>query len=96
MWKLGKLWVLLRKELALVWAMLRDPRAPAAAKLTAILAVLYVVSPVDLVSDLIPVLGWIDDGVIAVLLLKLAMRFLPPDVHAALKARLAQRASTVR
>jgi uncharacterized membrane protein YkvA (DUF1232 family) len=96
MWKLGKLWVLLRSELALVWAMLRDPRAPAAAKLTAILAVLYVVSPVDLVSDLIPILGWLDDGVIALLLLRLATHFLPPDVHAALKARLAQRAGTVR
>jgi uncharacterized membrane protein YkvA (DUF1232 family) len=96
MWKLGKLWVLLRSELALVWAMLRDPRAPAAAKLTAILAVLYVVSPVDLVSDLIPILGWLDDGVIAFLLLRLATHLLPPDVHAALKARLAQRAGTVR
>ncbi len=96
MWKLGKLWVLLRNELALVWALLRDPRAPAAAKLTALLAVLYVVSPVDLVSDLIPVLGWVDDGVVAVLLLRLAVRFLPPDVHAALKARVAQRAGTAR
>lgn len=96
MWKLGKLWLLLRKELALVWAMLRDPRAPAAAKLTAIVAVLYVLSPVDLVSDLIPVLGWIDDGVIAVLLLRLAMRFLPPDMHAALKVRLQQRSGGAR
>lgn len=91
MWKLGKLWALLRNELALVWALLRDPHAPAAAKLTALLAVLYVVSPVDLVSDLIPVLGWIDDGLIAVLLLRLATHFLPPEVHAALKERLAQR-----
>ncbi len=96
MWKLGKLWVLLRNELALVWALLRDPRAPAAAKLTALLAVLYVVSPVDLVSDLIPVLGWVDDGVVAVLLLRLAVRFLPPDLHAALKARVAQRAGSAR
>lgn len=53
-------------------------------------------SPVDLVSDLIPVLGWIDDGVVAVLLLRLAMRFLPEDVHAALKARLDQRAGAAR
>lgn len=96
MWKLGSLWLLLRKELALVWAMLRDPRAPASAKLVAVLAVLYVVSPVDLVSDLIPILGWIDDGVVAVLLLKLAMRFLPPDLHAALKARVEQRAGSAR
>jgi len=76
-----------------VWAMLRDPRAPAAAKLTALAAVLYVLSPVDLVSDLIPVLGWLDDGVVALLLLKLATRFLPADLHAALRAQVEQRAA---
>lgn len=96
MWKLGKLWLLLRKELALVWAMLRDPRAPKTAKLTAILALLYVLSPVDLVSDFIPVLGWLDDGVIAMLLVQMAMRFLPPDVHAALKAQVERRFGATR
>ena len=96
MWKLVRLWALFRRELALVWALLRDPRAPASSKAVAILAILYVLSPVDLVSDLIPVLGWIDDGVVAVLLLRLAMRFLPEDVHAALKARLDQRAGAAR
>lgn len=92
MWKLGKLWGLFRNELRLVWAMLRDPRAPAAAKLTAVLAVLYVVSPFDLVPDLVPILGWLDDGVVAFVLLKLAMKFLPTDLHEALKAKVAQRA----
>ncbi len=96
MWKLGRLWLLLRNELALVWAMLRDPRAPAAAKLTAILALLYVVSPVDLIPDVIPILGWLDDSVVAVLLLKLAMHFLPPDLHAALRNKIEQRSGTVR
>lgn len=96
MWRLGKLWLLLRKELALVWAMLRDPRAPLPAKLTALLAVAYVLSPVDIVSDFIPVLGWLDDGVVAVLLLKLATRFLPPELHAALKAGVERRAATAR
>ena len=96
MWKLGRLWALFRRDLPLVWALLRDPRAPASSKAVAILAILYVLSPVDLVSDLIPVLGWIDDGVVAVLLLRLAMRFLPEDVHAALKARLDQRAGAAR
>lgn len=93
MWKLGRLWLLMRKELALVWAMLRDPRAPGAAKLTALLAVLYVLSPVDLVPDVVPLLGWLDDGVVAVLLLRLAMQFLPPELHAALKAQVEQRAA---
>ena len=96
MWKFDLLWMLMRKELALVWAVLRDPRAPAAAKLTALAAVLYVLSPVDLVSDLIPVLGWLDDGVVALLLLRLAMRFLPADLHAALRDQVERRAATAR
>ena len=91
MWRLGRLFALLRTEGRLIWAMLRDPRAPWASKLVAVLAVLYVVSPVDLVSDLIPVLGWLDDGLIAFFLLKLAMRFLPPDLHAALRSQVQAR-----
>lgn len=87
MWKLGRLLTSLRKELLLAWNLLRDPRTPGAAKLVTVLALLYVVSPIDLVSDFIPVLGWIDDGVIAWLLLQLAFRFLPPELMAALRAK---------
>ena len=74
MWKLGRLLSMFRKELRLAWAVLRDPRAPKAAKLFTVLAALYVVSPVDFVSDFIPILGWLDDGVIAFLLLQLAFQ----------------------
>ena len=92
MWKLGRMIALMRKELLLAWAVLRDARTPAAAKLVTVLAVLYVGSPVDLVSDFIPVLGWLDDGVIAYLLLKLAFRFLPPELLAALRDKVEARA----
>jgi hypothetical protein len=54
MWKLAKFWALFGGELRLVWAMLRDARTPAAAKVTAMLALLYILSPLDLVPDLIP------------------------------------------
>ncbi|MFT4268336.1 MAG: YkvA family protein [Xenophilus sp.] len=93
MWKLGRLWMLMRKELTLVWVMLRDPRSPIAAKLTALAAVLYVLSPVDLVPDVIPVLGWLDDGVVALLLMKLATHFLPADLRASLTAQVQRRAA---
>jgi len=91
MWKLGKLWSLLRSQLWLAWFTLRDPRTPWSARLAIVLALAYVISPIDLVSDFIPVLGWIDDGLVAALLLKLAMRFVPPELHAALAAKVAQR-----
>ena len=96
MWKLGTLWFGLRKEVALGWAMLRNPATPMASRLAIVAAVAYVLSPIDLVSDLVPVLGWIDDGVVAALLLRLAMRFVPADLHAALAAKVAQRQARPR
>lgn len=87
MFKLGLLFTKFRHELRLVWAMLRDTRTPASAKLTAVLALLYVISPVDLIPDVLPILGWLDDGLVAYLLFQLAQRLLPADLLAALKQR---------
>lgn len=95
MWKLGKLFAMFRKELLLAWAVLRDPRTPKSAKLAVVLAVLYVVSPIDLVSDFIPILGWLDDGLIAYVLLQVAFKFLPPDLHAALRSKATARTRPV-
>ncbi len=96
MWKLGRLFTMFRKELLLAWSLLRDPRAPVAAKLATLLAVVYVVSPIDLVSDFIPVLGWLDDGLIAYLLLQLAFKFLPPDLMSALRSKVEARVRPIR
>jgi uncharacterized membrane protein YkvA (DUF1232 family) len=87
MFKLGWLLARFRRELRLVWAMLRDVRTPVLAKLTAVLAVLYVLSPADLVPDVLPILGWLDDGLVAYWLFKLAQHFLPEPLLAALKQR---------
>ena len=94
MWKLGRLLAMFRNELRLAWAVLRDPRAPKAAKLVTVLAPLYVISPVDFISDFIPVLGWLDDGLIAYLLLQLAFKFLPPELLASLQARAGAKAAS--
>ncbi len=91
MWKLSKLWLALRRELALAWLMLRDPRTPLLSKAAIVAAGLYVLSPIDLVPDYIPVLGWIDDGLVAMLFLRIAAHLMPAELHAALKARIAQR-----
>jgi uncharacterized membrane protein YkvA (DUF1232 family) len=87
MFKLGLLLTRFRKELWLVWALLRDARSPVSAKLVAVLALIYVISPFDLVPDVLPILGWLDDGIIAFWLFKLAKRLLPADLLAALQAR---------
>jgi uncharacterized membrane protein YkvA (DUF1232 family) len=87
MFKLGLLLTQFRKELLLVWALLRDARSPTSAKLVALLALIYVISPVDLVTDFLPILGWLDDGIVAYWLFKLAKRLLPAELLAALQAR---------
>ncbi len=93
MWKWALIWTKFRKELLLAWAIVRDVRTPASAKLATIAAVLYVISPIDLVPDFIPILGWLDDGLIAILLLKLAQKLLPEDLLASLKTTLDQRSA---
>lgn len=45
----------------LISRLLRDPRVPRRAKITLGLAAAYVVSPIDLIPEVIPVLGWADD-----------------------------------
>ncbi|EHN63788.1 YkvA family protein [Comamonas testosteroni] len=87
MWKLGRLLTSFRKELLLAWAVLRDPRSPRTAKLFTVLAALYIVSPIDFVPDTIPILGWLDDGLIGFVLLQLAFRFLPAELLASLRER---------
>jgi uncharacterized membrane protein YkvA (DUF1232 family) len=91
----GLLLTRFRKELLLAWSIFRDARTPTSAKLATLAAVLYVLSPVDVLPDLIPVLGWLDDGILALLLLKLAQRLLPGDLLTSLKAKIDQRTSTV-
>lgn len=65
------LWTRLR----LGWRLLRDPRVPSWPKLLApVITVLYVVSPVDVIPDFIPVLGQLDDiGVVAITLAIISM-----------------------
>jgi uncharacterized membrane protein YkvA (DUF1232 family) len=48
----------------LVYRLLKDPRVPRRAKITLGLAAAYVASPIDLIPEVIPVLGWADDVLI--------------------------------
>ena len=48
-------------QVTLTWKLIRDPRVPLWAKAIPVLAVLYVLSPLDFIPDIIPVLGQLDD-----------------------------------
>lgn len=63
-----------------VLSSLRDKGTPWYARTIAVLALLYVLSPVDLIPDLIPLQGIIDDLVIVPLMMRFAVRFIPEDV----------------
>jgi uncharacterized membrane protein YkvA (DUF1232 family) len=76
-----------RKEVVMFWHVMRHPQTPTKAKLAALLAVLYVVSPIDLIPDFIPVLGWLDDVGMVTLLLSIAYKLLPKDLYESLRAK---------
>lgn len=78
-----------RDALALLYAIL-DRRTPGAAKWIAAGALLYALSPVDLVPDITPFFGWGDDVVVVPTLLALAARTLPAPVLADARTRSAR------
>ncbi len=87
MWKrLSVLWTVIRGDARLLWRALRHPQAPGWLKPAAALLVLYVLWPVDLIPELVPVLGVVDDLV----LIPLAIRFLLARLPAALRADIAR------
>lgn len=59
-----------------------DPRVPWYAKLLAIAVAGYALSPIDLIPDFIPVLGYLDDVIIVPLGILLAVRLIPPEIMA--------------
>ena len=75
-----------RDGLALVLA-LGDRRVTGRARLTALLALAYALSPVDLLPDAIPLAGWGDDLLVVPTLLGLAARGLPAPVLVEARAR---------
>ena len=84
MWKrLMLLWTVLRGDARQLWRALRHPAAPTWLKLGAVLIVLYVLSPFDLVPDFLPVIGIVDDLVLVPLAIRWLLKRLPPEIAAA-------------
>jgi uncharacterized membrane protein YkvA (DUF1232 family) len=72
----------LKAQLVTLWFCRRDPRTPLSAKLMAGLVVAYAFSPIDLIPDFIPVLGYLDDLILIPLGIYLTIRLIPPPVLA--------------
>ena len=65
-----------------VYFIARDTRTPLPVRALAVLVAAYVLSPIDLIPDFIPVIGWLDDLFLVALGLAVVMRFTPPEVIA--------------
>jgi uncharacterized membrane protein YkvA (DUF1232 family) len=70
----------LKAQTYVLYLVARDPRTPWLAKLLAAGVVAYALSPVDLIPDFIPVLGYLDDLVLLPLGVWLAIRLVPAAV----------------
>ena len=76
----------LKTELNALYLAYRDPRVPRHARVFAVIVVAYAFSPIDLIPDPIPVLGYLDDLILVPLGIALAVRMIPPEVLAECRA----------
>src|SRR3954462_4879225 len=80
-----------RRDSHAVYLASRDPRVPWYAKLLAIGVAAYALSPIDLIPDFIPIIGYLDDLIIVPLGIVLAIRMVPPGVMIELRQEAARR-----
>lgn len=72
----------IKRDALTLWFAGRHPATPWHAKAMAAFVVAYALSPIDLIPDFIPVLGYVDDVLLLPLLIWLTVRLLPPEVLA--------------
>jgi uncharacterized membrane protein YkvA (DUF1232 family) len=70
----------LKEDIYTLYLASRDPRIPILAKIVLILTVAYAFSPIDLIPDFIPVLGYVDDLLLLPLGIWLSIKLIPADV----------------
>ena len=70
----------LKTDIPALFLALKDGNTPMIAKIFAGITVAYALSPIDLVPDFIPVLGYLDDVILLPMLVALTIKFIPSDV----------------
>ena len=72
----------IKRDVHALYLASRDPRVPWYAKALAVPVAGYALSPIDLIPDFIPVVGYLDDVIIVPLGIMLVVRLIPPDIMA--------------
>jgi uncharacterized membrane protein YkvA (DUF1232 family) len=76
-----RLWArALKSEIAILEAAIRDPRTPWYAKALGVFIVAYAVSPIDLIPDFIPILGFVDDAILLPIGIWAVRRMIPSEI----------------
>ncbi|RWJ21133.1 MAG: DUF1232 domain-containing protein [Mesorhizobium sp.] len=71
-----------KRDVQALYLAAKDPRVPWYAKAMALFVVGYALSPIDLIPDFIPILGYLDDLIILPLAILLAVKLIPPEILA--------------
>ncbi|WP_245293848.1 YkvA family protein [Methylobrevis pamukkalensis] len=75
----------IKRDVVALWLAARDPHVPLVAKLLAAIVAAYALSPLDLVPDFIPILGYLDDVILVPLGILAVVRLVPPPTMARLR-----------
>ena len=82
---------MIKRDVIALWLAARDPRVPWYAKVLAGVVAAYALSPVDLIPDFIPVLGYLDDLVIVPIGILATVRLIPEPLMLEFRAEAAKR-----
>lgn len=77
----------IKRDVHAVWLAARDARTPWYARALALGLAAYALSPIDLIPDFIPLLGYLDDAILLPVGILLVIRLIPPAVMAECRAR---------
>lgn len=77
----------IKQHMLTVYFVARDPRTPVLVRLLALFTAAYALSPIDLIPDFIPVIGYLDDLLIVPLGIALVVGLTPPEVIEAARAK---------
>ncbi|MEO8500499.1 MAG: YkvA family protein [Vicinamibacteria bacterium] len=76
----------LKRDVLALYLAAHDPRVPWPAKIVSVAVAAYALSPIDLIPDFIPVLGYLDDLLIVPLGILLAVKLVPPELMVEFRA----------